>query len=103
MPGRPVTQLKRIANLVEWFSEIAADFDKILPPCYRFDGAVPTGDPRADAWAAADKAVITTAAALNKLESVLRTQAMLRAKPRGKSAVYVKVESATTDEVEVSG
>lgn len=100
MPGRPVTQLKRIANLVEWFSEIAADFDKILPPCYRFDGAAPTGDPRADAWANADRCIITTAAALSELESVLRTQAMLRAKPRGKPKAEVVAEVVEVNVVE---
>ncbi len=94
VPGRPLRQLKCIANLREWFTELAADFDRALPICYRYTGEPPTGDKRADAWAAADRCIVTTAAALSDLESVLRTQTMLRAKPRGKGKTKEEAEVA---------
>ncbi len=54
MPGRPQDKIKRIANLCEWFTELAADFDKALPPRYRYNGEASTGDARRDAWADVD-------------------------------------------------
>ncbi|MEE9128544.1 MAG: phage integrase SAM-like domain-containing protein [Phycisphaerales bacterium] len=51
MPGNPQAKIKHIANLVEWHKELSADFDKALPPIYRFNGVTSTGDARRDAWA----------------------------------------------------
>ena len=100
MPGNPQAKLKRVANLCEWFSELATDFDRLLPACYRFNGEPSTGDQRADAWANADRCIITTASALNELEGVLRRQSMLRSKPRGENKPQVEAEVV---EVNVSG
>ncbi len=77
MPGNPQAKLKRVADLAEWFTELAVEFDRLLPSIYRFNGEPLTGDQRADAWAATDRCIITTAAALNDLEAVLRDHAKL--------------------------
>ena len=84
-------QVKRIADLAEWHKELSADFDKALPSCYRFNGETDTGDRRRDAWANADKLIVQTGAALTELERVLRSHAIERSKPRGKSAKHVEV------------
>ena len=72
-------QIKRIADLCERFKELSDDFDKALPSVYRYSGQPSTGDRRADAWANADRCVITTAAALSELCDVLRDHAKLPA------------------------
>ncbi len=79
MPGRPQDKIKRIADLVAWHKELAADFDKLLPPMYRFNGVADTGDARRDAWANADRCVVMTGAALVELEDALRDHAKLPA------------------------
>ena len=92
MPGNPEAKIKRIADLVEWHKEFSTAFDRLLPHIYRFNGETHTGDARRDAWADADRCVVMAGAALVKLEAVLRSDAIQRAKPRGK-ATYVKVEA----------
>ena len=88
MPGNPAAKLKRIDNLVEWFTEFAVDFDKLLPACYRYDGQPPGRDRRANAWAAADKAIITAADALGELQTVLRSRVVVSTVNRGGSKGY---------------
>ena len=87
MPGRPQDKIKRITDLVEWFSEFAVDFDKLLPSIYRFDGKPPGRDRRANAWAKCDQHTVILADALAGLQDVLRKHAA-RA-----STAYIKVES----------
>ena len=103
MPGNPQAKIKRVTDLAEWHRELSSDFDRLLPSCYRFNGVASTGDARRDAWANADRCVVMTGAALTELESVLRSDAIQRAKPRGEPSTYVKVESAETEEADVSG
>lgn len=93
MPGNPQRTIRRIADLVGWHTELAAEFDKALPHIYRFNGVADTGDARRDAWACADRDIINAGIALRELERVLRAAAMQRAKPRGKPSTYVKVEA----------
>lgn len=83
MPGNPQAKIKRIADIVEWYKELSADFDALLPPIYRFDGVTSTGDPRRDAWANADRCVVMTGAALTELESVLRSHIVTSTVDRG--------------------
>ncbi len=83
MPGNPEAKIKRIANLVEWFGEFSSDFDKALPPIYRFNGVTSTGDVRRDAWANADRCVVMTGAALAELERVLRSHIVTSTVDRG--------------------
>ena len=90
MPGRPLDKIKRIADLCEWHKELAVDFDKALPPMYRYNGEADTGDARRDAWADCGS-IVMTGAALTKLEAVLRSAAIERAKPRGKPTKYTRV------------
>lgn len=89
MSGNPQAKIKRITDLVEWHKELSADFDKLLPSMYRFNGVASTGDRRRDAWASVDKCVVMTGAALTELEAVLRSAAIVRAKPRGKPKAEV--------------
>lgn len=83
MPGNPAAKLKRVADLVEWYKELSADFDKLLPPCYRFNGVASTDDQRRDAWANADKCIVMAGAALTELESVLRSHIVTSTVDRG--------------------
>lgn len=92
MPGNPQAKIKHIANLCEWFTELAAEFDKVLPHIYRFNGVESTGDRRRDAWADADRLIVMAGAALTKLEAVLRSAAIQRALPRGRASTCAKVE-----------
>ena len=75
MAGKPQVKLRNVANLCEWFRELASDFDRLLPGDYRYDGQKPGRDRRHNAWANADRCIITTAAALSELEAVLRERA----------------------------
>lgn len=75
MAGKPQVKLRNVANLCEWFRELASDFDRLLPGDYRYDGQKPGRDRRHNAWANADRCIITTAAALNELRDVLRDHA----------------------------
>ncbi len=54
MPGNPERKIRLVADIVEWHKELSADFDKLLPGIYRFNGVTSTGDRRRDAWANAD-------------------------------------------------
>ncbi len=100
MAGKPQVKLRNVANLCEWFTELAVDFDTLLPPCYRFNGEASTGDARRDAWSNADKCIVMTGAALTELEAVLRSDAIERAKPRGKPKTEVVADVV---EVKVAG
>ena len=73
---------------------MSTDFDKLLPPTYRFNGEASTGDRRRDAWANADRCVVMTGAALSELERVLRSAAIERAKPRGEPKAEVVADVA---------
>ncbi len=95
MPGNPEAKIRRIASIVEWHKELSADFDKLLPSIYRFNGVTSTDDPRRDAWAEADRCVVMTGAALVELERVLRSDAIRRAKPRGRPKEKVDVRIGT--------
>ncbi len=77
MPGNPIAKSQRITALAERFNQLASDFDELLPTIYRYSGQPPTGDHRAEARAAADQHMITTAAALCELRDVLRDHAKL--------------------------
>ncbi len=83
MPGNPQAKIKGVADIVEWHKELSADFDKLLPNIYRFDGVASTGDARRDAWANADRCVVMTGAALAELERVLRSHVVSSAVDRG--------------------
>lgn len=83
MPGNPTAKLKRVADIVEWYKELSIDFDKALPPCYRYSGQPPGDDRRANAWAAADKYVVMAGAALTELEAALRSHIVTSTVDRG--------------------
>ncbi len=93
MPGKPIPESQRIDKLIERFAVLATEIDDLLPAWYRFNSEASTGDLRRDAWANADtKCIVMTGAALTELEAVLRTDAIERAKPRGRAGKYTKVE-----------
>ena len=94
MPGNPEAKIRRIASIVEWHRELSTDFDKLLPPMYRFNGEPSTGDRRADAWSNADKCIVMTGAALTELESVLRSHLVTSTVNRGKRHGYTVVAAA---------
>ena len=54
MPGNPERKIRLVADLVAWHQELAADFDRLLPRIYRFNGVTDTRDRRRDAWANAE-------------------------------------------------
>ena len=84
MPGNPEAKLKRIDNLVSWFSELAVDWGQTLPSIYRYDGSKPGRDRRANAWARVDQQVILLAEALSELQTVLRSRVVTTGAQRGK-------------------
>lgn len=77
MAGNPVAKAQRITALSERFDELVSDFGKLLPPCYRYKGQLPTGDARANAWSAADHNIITAMIDLHELCEVLWEHAKL--------------------------
>lgn len=79
MPGNTIAKAQRVTALVERFNEIAADFDKLLPKCYRYTGQPPVGDRRGDTWSNAVQYLITAGAALSELRDA-------RPPPRGEAA-----------------
>ena len=100
MPGNPEAKLKRIDNIVDWFADLASEFDKALPKIYRYDGQPPGRDRRANAWSNADKCIVMTGAALATLERVLRSHAIERAKPRGRPKAEVVADVVEMNVVE---
>ena len=87
MPSNPIAKAQRVTALVERFNEIAADFDKLLPKCYRYTRQPPVGDRRGDAWSNAEQYLITAGAALSELRNARPPSAR-----RGSSGVTERIQ-----------
>lgn len=95
MPGNPITKARRVDDLVSWFDEWFADFERVLPPCYRYTGQESSRDDRGDAWRQADKQTILLRDALQKLQTALRSRIVTKSTiSRGRKRYQV---TSTTD------